>query len=135
MTAAKASSTAAASPAPGPAPATQGKEQNLTIEQALATAYGHWNAGQINQAELLCQKILAAWPANSDALHLLGLMSHNWGNLDLAIDYLRKACQSPRAPAVYFSNLAEMCRQKGLLSEGETAARRAVAMDAALVGG
>jgi tetratricopeptide (TPR) repeat protein len=109
--------------------------QGMGIEQAVATAYSHWNAGQVNQAELLCQKVLVVWPAHSDALHLLGLMSHNWGNLDLAIDYLRKACESPRAPATYCSNLAEMCRQKGLLSEGEIAARRAVTMDPMLVGG
>jgi len=111
------------------------QNQNMSIDQALAMAYGHWNAGQTNQAELLCQKVLVAWPGNSEALHLLGLMSHNWGNLDLAIEYLRKACQSPRAPAVYFSNLAEMCRQKGLLEEGESMGRRAVALDSSLVGG
>jgi len=106
----------------------------LTIDQALAAAYGHWNAGQVNQAEILCQKVLATWPENGEALHLLGLMALNWGNLDLAIDYLRRACRTPRAPATYFSNLAEMCRRKGLLEEGETAARRAVALDPTMVG-
>lgn len=37
------------------------------------------------------------------------------------------------APATYFSNLAEMCRQKGLLVEAEQAGRQAVALDPALV--
>lgn len=114
-------------------PQPQGRD--LSIEQALAVAYGHWNAGQINQAELLCQKVLAVWPENSEALHLLGLMSCNWGNLDLAIDYLRRACRAPRAPSVYFSNLAEMCRRKNLLDEGEVNARRAVGLDATQAGG
>ena len=116
-------------------PVANTQNPNMSIDQALATAYGHWNAGQTNQAELLCQKVLEMWPGNHAALHLMGLMSHNWGNLDLAIDYLRKACQSPRAPATYFSNLAEMCRQKGLLTEGELIARRAVALDSFLIGG
>jgi tetratricopeptide (TPR) repeat protein len=81
---------------------------------------------------MLCQRILAVWPGQADARHLLGLMAHAYGNLDLAITHLRAACRAPRAPAAFVSNLAEMCRQKGLLGEGEEAARRAVAMDATL---
>jgi tetratricopeptide (TPR) repeat protein len=83
---------------------------------------------------MLCQRVLVAWPGQADALHLLGLMAHAYGNLDLAIAQLREACKAPRAPAVYVSNLAELCRQKGLLAEGEAAARRAVAMDGMLPG-
>lgn len=109
--------------------------QTLTIEQALAQANAHWQAGQADQAERLCQQVLAAWPGQSDALHLMGLMAHAYGNLDLAIDHLRQACMAPRAPAVYVSNLAEMLRQGGRLAEAEQAARRSVAIDAALVGG
>ncbi len=107
----------------------------MTIPEALARAHAHWNAGQANQAEQLCQRILAAWPAQPDALHLLGLMAHAYGNLDTAIAHLQAACQAPRAPAVYFANLAEMCRQKGALTQAEEAGRRAVARDAALVAG
>jgi Flp pilus assembly protein TadD len=55
-------------------------------------------------------------------------MAYTFGNLDLAIAHVRDACRSPRAPAVYFSDFAEMCRQKGLLAEGEEAGRRAVAL-------
>lgn len=98
-------------------------------------AYAHWDAGQADQAEIFAQRVLAAWPGQPDALHLLGLMAHAYGNLDLAIDHLRQACLSPRAPAVYSSNLAEMYRQKGMLPEGEEAAQRAVALDPALVSG
>ena len=104
-------------------------QPTIDIGQTLMRANAHWNAGQADQAELACQQVLAVWPGQSDAMHLLGLMAHAYGNLDLAIAHLRVACQAPRAPAVYSSNLAEMCRQRGLLAEGEQAARRAVAMD------
>lgn len=107
----------------------------MTIEQALGQAHAHWNAGQADQAEVLCQHVLAQWPGQSDALHLLGLMAHAYGNLDIAIDHLRRACQAPRVQAIYLSNLGEMCRQRGLLAEAEEAARRAVTMDSALVAG
>ncbi|WP_240655535.1 tetratricopeptide repeat-containing sulfotransferase family protein [Paraburkholderia phosphatilytica] len=107
----------------------------MSIQEALERAYAHWNAGQAEQAEILAQRVLAEWPGQPDALHLLGLMAHAYGNLDLAISHLRQACQSPRAPAVYSSNLAEMYRQKGMLPEGEEAAQRAVAMEPGLVSG
>ncbi len=107
----------------------------MTIEQALGQASAHWNAGQADQAERLCQHVLALWPGQSDALHLMGLMAHAYGNLDIAIDHLRRACQAPRVQATYLSNLAEMCRQKGALAEAEEAARRAVTMDPAMVAG
>jgi tetratricopeptide (TPR) repeat protein len=114
---------------------TPSSQETLSIPEALDRAHAHWNAGQADQAELFCQRVLASWPGQADALHLLGLMAHAYSNLDLAISHLRQACMAPRAPAIYSSNLAEMYRQKGLLAEGEEAARRAVSMDPALVSG
>jgi tetratricopeptide (TPR) repeat protein len=106
---------------------------HLTIPEALNRASAHWNAGQAPQAEQFCLQILQVLPDQPDAMHLLGLMAHAYGKLELAIDYLRKACLSPAAPATYCSNLAEMCRQKGLLAEAEQAARRAVEQEPQLI--
>lgn len=109
--------------------------QGMTVEQAIGTAYAHWNAGQAQQAEYLCQQVLAVWPEHPDALHLLGLLAHGFGNLDSALGYMRRACAAPRAPVLFHSNLAEMLRQGGLLIEAETVGRRAVALDARSVAG
>ena len=105
----------------------------LTVSETLNRAYAHWNAGQAQQAEQLCLQVLQTIPYQADALHLLGLMAHAYGRLDLAIDYLRKACLPSAISATYCSNLAEMCRQKGLLAEAEQAARRAVRQEPQLV--
>jgi tetratricopeptide (TPR) repeat protein len=118
---------------PPPSPPQAGQDHALAIEEAIQRAYAHWNAGQAPQAEMLCQRVLAAWPGQADALHLLGVMAHAFGNLDLGVQHLRQACLAPRALAVYFSNFAEMCRQKGLLDEAEQAARRATALQPGLV--
>ncbi|MEC5218131.1 tetratricopeptide (TPR) repeat protein [Actimicrobium sp. GrIS 1.19] len=114
-------------------PASSPPSAQLSIPDALALAYQHWNAGQADQAEQLCQRVLAVWPGQADALQLMGIMAHAYGNLDLAITHLRQACLAPRTPATHFSNLAEMCRQKGLLAEAEQAGQRAVALDPNLV--
>ncbi len=104
----------------------------MNVEQIVALAYRHWEAGQPGQAEQLCRQALQAWPGQAAALHLLGLMAHSYGNADAAIQYLTQACEAPRVPALYFSNLAEMHRQRGQLPAAEAAARRAVARDETL---
>lgn len=107
--------------------------QQLTVLQALELANAHWNAGQAAQAEQLCLRVLQVAPLQHDALNLLGLMMHAYGKQDLALDYIRKASLSPDAPAIIYSNLAELCRQKGLLSDAEQAARQAVEREPELV--
>jgi tetratricopeptide (TPR) repeat protein len=100
----------------------------IDVAKTIERARMAWGAGRADEAEMACRQVLAVWPGQVDAAYLLGLMAYTFGNLDLAITYVRDACRSPRAPAVYLSDLAEMCRQKGLLAEGETAGRRAVAL-------
>ncbi len=107
----------------------------MSIGEALVEAYRHWDAGQADQAEQICRRVLREWPGQADALHLLGLMAHAWGNPDLAIEYLQEACKAPRAPAKYHSNLCEMLRQRGRLAEAETAGRRAVTADQSIAEG
>lgn len=116
---------------PAPPPPTTGTQ--LSLREALQQAHAHWNAGQAAQAEVLCRRILAASPGQADASHLLGLIAHAHGQPALALDLLRHACRTDAAPAVYFGNLAEICRQQGLLAEGEAAARHATQREPGLV--
>jgi tetratricopeptide (TPR) repeat protein len=102
--------------------------QSIDIEKTIARARTAWGAARADEAEMACRQVLGVWPGQTDATYLLGLMTYAFGNLDLAILHVREASRSPRAPAVYFSDFAEMCRQKGLLAEGQEAGRRAVAL-------
>ncbi|WP_082109026.1 tetratricopeptide repeat protein [Azospirillum thiophilum] len=108
--------------------------QVIPVETAIDLAYRHWQAGQGQEAEILCREVLAVWPGQCDALHLLGLIAHGAGRIDLAIDLLTQAVAVPGAPAMYASNLAELCRRCGRLAEAERAGRRAVATDRTLDG-
>jgi len=119
--------------APKPAPPTPTTGELLSLPEALRQAHAHWSAGQAAQAEILCRRILAASPGQADASHLLGLIAHTHGQPALALDLLRHACKTDAAPAVYFGNLAEICRQQGLLAEGEAAARHATQREPGLV--
>ena len=103
------------------------------IEQSIVAAQEHWNAGQNQQAEVLCLQVLAQMPGYPPALHLLGLIAHTVGKLPEALEFMRSACASPNAPALYHSNCAEICRQGSQLGDAERAGRRALALDPASV--
>src|SRR5579885_2940222 len=62
-----------------------------TISQALATAADHHRAGPFGPAERIYRSILQAHPRHPDALHLLGLIAHEAGRDDMAVDYIRQA--------------------------------------------
>ncbi len=108
---------------------------DLTLEQALNLAQSHWNAGQAQQAEQLCRQILAVIPEQPHALNLLGVIAHAYNQPDLALELFRQACQAENATANHLSNLAEICRQKGLLDEARQAGQRAVDCDPQLATG
>jgi tetratricopeptide (TPR) repeat protein len=103
-------------PRPMTAPAGQNAPPPLDVAEAIRRAQAAWARGQADEAEMACRQALAVWPGQTDATYLLGLMAYTFGNLDLAIAHVREACRAPRAPAVYFSDFAEMCRQRGLLA-------------------
>jgi tetratricopeptide (TPR) repeat protein len=111
-----------------PVPPNCNPAQTIDVAKTIERARAAWAERRVDEAEMACRQVLAIWPGQTDAAYLLGLMAYTFGNLDLAIAHIREACRSPRAPAVYFSDLAEMCRQRGLLAEGEEAGRRAVAL-------
>lgn len=106
----------------------------MSVAEAVGEARRLLAAGNSGRAERLCRKILAAVPAQPDALHMLALMAHGRGQLDLAISLLRSACNRDPASPGHLRDFAEMCRQRGRFQEGEAAARRAVAGDETMGG-
>ena len=96
------------------------------IGAALDQAQAFINQRQIQQAEVICRRILEDNPGEPNTLQMLGLMAYRAGRVDAAIIYLREACASAFAPPIVFSNLTEMLRQKGLLAEAVIYGRKAV---------
>src|SRR5207245_9111689 len=69
------------SPSPGGA--------NIAPEaRLLAEAASHHHAGRLAAAERLYRRILAVDPKHADSLHLLGLIAHQNGHSDEAVDLI-----------------------------------------------
>ena len=63
----------------------------------------HLRAGRLDEAEAICQQILAHVPGQPDALHLLARICLKRGDAKRAIQHLRKALKSaPDAAALHF---------------------------------
>lgn len=54
--------------------------KRLNIQEALDHAVRHHNAGRLPEAEIVYRKILKAEPRNPFALHLLGVIAHQFGD-------------------------------------------------------
>jgi tetratricopeptide (TPR) repeat protein len=100
----------------------------LSLDQALALAEQHLQAGRLPAAEALCRDILRARPDCAPALHLLGIVVYQAGNLPEAIGLVRRATAADGTVALYHCNLGEMYRLAGERDAALAAGRRALAI-------
>ncbi len=75
------------------------------LQNLLAQAIEHHQAGRLAQAEGLYQKIIARDPRHADALRLLGVVAHQTGRHELAVELLRQAIAAAPRIAEYHNNL------------------------------
>ena len=60
--------------------------QILSVDQKLDLAAGHHRAGRFTDAEALYQQVLQTEPEHPIATHMLGLLAHQVGKNDLAVE-------------------------------------------------
>lgn len=103
--------------------------KNLSIDKAMVLATQHQAAGQLQQAEHVLRQILQRQPTHAHALHLLGVIAHQCGKPELAIELIGQAIASNDRVALFHTNRGEMCRQLKRLDEAIEHGQRAVALE------
>ena len=63
----------------------------------------------------MCRHILVIDPDNAHALHLLGLIEHQLGRSDFAIERIRKAITRNSGDPVFHHNLGNILRERSEL--------------------
>src|SRR5436190_17799703 len=89
------------------------------IESVLDQAIKLHQSRRFAEAEALYRRILESDPQNFDALHLLGLLAHNVGRNQEAIELMSRAESIDPAVPELHANLAMALRALGRLQEAE----------------
>ncbi len=84
------------------------RSKEVSIPKELQTAFEHYQAGRLAQAEAIYQKILQVDPNQPDALHLLGLHAHQAGKIELAVTLISKAIMAAPGFCVFRTNVTDV---------------------------
>lgn len=105
------------------------QSQAMPVNQAMTLASRHQAEGNLQQSEQLLRQILQTNPNHAHALHLLGIIAHQSGKSDVAIDLIKKAVGVNSGVALFYANLGEMERLQKNLGEAIKNGERAVSLD------
>jgi len=88
-------------------------------EDLLPRAIALHRQGRLNEAEDMYRELLAADSNSADALHFPGVLKHQLGQSDLAIEYIGRAVELEPAHAGMRSNLGNVFMESGRLAAAE----------------
>ena len=101
-----------------------------TVE-ALKAGLDHHQAGRLAEATARYLEIVREEPQHPDALHLLGVVAQQQGDLPVAVQLIEAAIQINPQAAHYHNNLGNTYRLQGNTIEAIASYRRAIALDPA----
>jgi tetratricopeptide (TPR) repeat protein len=94
--------------------------------ELLSAALNHHKAGEFSKAASLYREVLSSEPRHADALHLLGVLSSQLGNADLAVDLISKSIEINPRVTEYHNNLGNALKTLGRENEAEKSYGRAI---------
>jgi tetratricopeptide (TPR) repeat protein/SAM-dependent methyltransferase len=83
----------------------------------FAAAVQHFQARRLDEAERACRDVLTFDRNHANALHLLGLIAHQSGRPDAALDFIGRALALDRRNADCEFNMAQVLRALGRVEE------------------
>lgn len=114
---------------------TTGSETNVGMAKALMvpdpdslfqSALDCHRAGHLDLAKGIYLGLLANNPRHADCLHLLGVVTHQYGDHATALQWIDKAVETQPGAAVYHSNRAAVLRALGRSDEALDACQEAL---------
>jgi tetratricopeptide (TPR) repeat protein len=103
------------------------------IAQWFGAALTHQRSGRAAEAARVCRDILSINPDHAQTLHLLGLIEHQRGRSDAAIEHIRMAIMRDGRDPAFHHNLGNILRALDRLPEAIDCYERALALAPAAV--
>lgn len=104
-------------------------EEEMSVDQALATAISFHQSGQLQQAEDIYQLILQQFPEYPEALHFLGLLRQQQGNNEAAIGLIEQALFISPDYADAQNNLGNIYLMSGQSEQAISCYRKTLALN------
>lgn len=98
------------------------------IVDLLMTGLKYHQMGRLAEAEAVYYQVLTVCPRHPDALHLMGVIAHQRGRYNVAVDLIRQAIRQNGHSAAYLCSLGSALREQGKLAEAITSYLEAVRM-------
>ncbi|MBL0142263.1 MAG: tetratricopeptide repeat protein [Betaproteobacteria bacterium] len=102
-------------------------DQTISFEEVLAAAAAVHQAGRLAEAADIYRQVLKAIPGQSDALHLLGLVSLQQGDAETAARLIGESVKQAADNANAHNNLGAALLQLGRIGEAQACFDRAIA--------
>ncbi|MBN8767103.1 MAG: tetratricopeptide repeat protein [Thiobacillus sp.] len=100
----------------------------MDLANALQRASAHYQAGQLREADAVCQQILQRSPNHPDALHMQGMIAYRIGMLDVAAVLLGSVVEIAPDFADGHNNLGVVLMAQGAPDEAIARYRKAIAL-------
>lgn len=100
-----------------------------SIPESLAVAMEHHRGGRLRPAGQIYREILRVDPNHAGALHLLGLLAHQSGDHQSALEQMTRAADAAPHSAAIHNNLASAYKAVGRLEEAVASSRRALELN------
>jgi predicted TPR repeat methyltransferase len=98
----------------------------LSLSDALSLAIHLHRSEQLDDAELLYRRILEAAPEQPDAMHFLGVLSHQRGRSDAAIELIERSIALDPQHADRYNNLGNVLVESDRLPQATDAYKKAI---------
>jgi predicted TPR repeat methyltransferase len=110
------------------APREQEALTELSVAEAASVAIQLHRSGNLDEAEIIYRRILEIDADHGDALHFLGVLSHQRGRSETAIELIQKSIAVHPDQADRYNNLGNVLVELGRLSEAVHAYQKTVAL-------
>ncbi|MBW8778575.1 MAG: tetratricopeptide repeat protein, partial [Burkholderiales bacterium] len=107
---------------PQPAP----REVTMTLEEALAYAVRHHQAGELDEAQTIYEAVLQRQPDRVDVLNWLGILRHQRGDIAGAVAVMQRVVElQPQADGAW-NNLGNVLLRLERMDEAREAFKRSL---------
>ncbi len=110
-------------------PSGAGVDPPVSVSGELDAALQHHQAGRLSEAEAAYRGMLAVDPDNIDALHFLGVISHQRGEHERAAELISRALSRNPSNAPAHNNLGNTLGAQGKLNEAVVSYLNALALE------